>query len=215
MIVNEQVKRLAAILEKRIPLLTQYSPDGWQDFRDGVPATLRCGLFVNAYDQNPDALPGTFGASKPPESINGIRFKTSVSGMITARSIRRQLDDLIPQECFTDAPEVFQKGVTGELFVVKFEIDKTTLEELIAILEPAPARPFPTVQQLRLDDKELHELEDSIKVARANNTSFASVPCGSLGVLIREVRERRLAEQDGARKGWADALGCVPKEGPK
>lgn len=196
--INEQTKRLASILERRIPLLTQYSP-GWQGFRDGVPATLRCGLFVNAYDEHPEALAGTFGNPEPPTSVNGIRFQTSVGGRLVAYAIRSQLESLIPPECFTSAAQVVPTSEGVARFAVRFELDKTTLDELVDILDPPPARPFPAVRRLRCNEKELQELEDFITVARSRNTSWATVPCGALGILIREVRDRRFAEKEGAK----------------
>lgn len=55
-----------------------------------------------------------------------------------------------------------------------------------------PAAPLP----LRLSEGELKELEDFIAVARGRRTSWATVPCGSLGVLIREVRDRRASDRN-------------------
>ncbi len=137
---NDLVKQFSSALEKRIPLLTQYSPDGWRDFRDGVPPTLRCGLFMNAYDADPDALPGTYGTIQEKAHPNGVRFQTSVASTMAAIEIQKQLFAIVPAECFTGAPEISQKS--GR-FMVAFELDRAKLAELLNVLDPPPARQFP------------------------------------------------------------------------
>ena len=175
---DDVVERIAAALKKQIPLLTQYSPDGWRDFRDGNPSSLRYGLIVRTTDS---ALPRS-----------SIQFGASIGSRTVAFAINGQLTRLVPAECFSSAPFITEDN---DRFTVEFSLDRRSLDELLLVLDPAPERPFPALGQVRVTDDELLAMQTMISDARKLNLSWASVPCGMLGVLIREVRAWHRAEE--------------------
>jgi hypothetical protein len=143
---RREVELFCEALQSAVPLLTQWAPDGWVDFRNGAPANLRAGLMVklgacedvvphDTYITMP-AKPRTMLMAQP------LEFRAMFGGELAAQAVVNRLSDLLPTAAWTTHPKIEapEPGGGSTLWIVEFSIHPNLLAELTAIVSPPPAR---------------------------------------------------------------------------
>lgn len=115
---KETIKRFAEALTKAVPLLSQYAPPGWIDFREGTPLTLRRGLFSSVEDEEND-------------DASSVRFTAGLASRLAATVCVSQLN-LFLSDAMIDGGE--------RKWCVRFSVQKSMMAELANAIDPPPER---------------------------------------------------------------------------
>lgn len=125
--IPEVVLRFMDALIKAVPLLDDYEPPGFIDFRDGTPMLWRGGLFVRTE-------PGAFGIEDPKYSPDLSYFKAYFGSEMACKMVAFIVGHLISRcGAGVDFPIV---APPGTFWGISFHIPTAMLLELTAAIDP-------------------------------------------------------------------------------
>lgn len=117
---NEEIEKFATALEIAIPLLGVYVPQGWIDFRSGVPKQIRFGLFFDVEDIKSGA--------------DAIKIRASFGSGVSALVAADQIDFLLPKQAMRETARITHLDGRWHVYFTPLT---DRIEELTEALNPS------------------------------------------------------------------------------